>query len=234
MDFSDLFSFSRLIENMPGVLGGLKITLAIVVSAFVFGSILGFIIAIIRIRHIKILEQITLVYISFMRCTPLVVQLFVVYFGLPLLLDLIGIDINKWDKLFFVIVAYILNEGAFISELIRSSLLAVPSGQSEAAYSIGLNNVQTYVRIIIPQAVRIAIPGLSVQIINLFQGTSLAFLMGILDMMGRAQGISVDTYHALEAYIDVAIIFIAFSIIFERFFMWLNKKYTYTFAKGGY
>ncbi|MDR1951975.1 MAG: amino acid ABC transporter permease [Elusimicrobiota bacterium] len=234
MNFNDLFSFERLIENMPNVLAGLPVTLSIVVCAFFIGGLLGFGIAIIRIRHIKILEQLIIVYISFMRCTPLIVQLFVVYFGLPLLVGLVGIDINRWDKLIFVLIAYILNEAAFLSELIRSSILAVPAGQTEAAYSIGLSNIQTYFRIIIPQAGRIAIPGLSVQIINLFQGTSLAFLMGVLDMMGRASAIGVNTYHVIEAYLDVAIIFIIISICLERFFIYLNKKYSYSLIKGGY
>ncbi|MDR2772715.1 MAG: amino acid ABC transporter permease [Elusimicrobiota bacterium] len=234
MDINDFFSFKRLLENLPGVLAGLPITLSIVVSAFIIGGLLGFLIAFIRIRHIKVLEQIVLVYISFMRCTPLIVQLFVVYFGLPVLVGFFGIDINKWNKLIFVLIAYTLNEGAFLSELIRSSLLAVPAGQTEAAHSIGLNVVQTYLRIIIPQAGRIAIPGLGIQIINLFQGTSLAYLMGVLDMMGRAQAIGLDTYHSLEAYVDVALIFIVISILCERFFAYLNKRYSYSLLKGGY
>ena len=156
MDLSSIFRFSDMVEYFPKILSRFPVTLLIVVVSVAGGLVLGFILAAARIFKIPVLKELAALYISFVRGTPILVQLFVVYYGLPLLVAPLGVDINHWSKLFFVLVTYLLNDGAFMSEIIRSSIESVPKGQLEAAASVGLTTFQTYKRIIIPQAFKIA------------------------------------------------------------------------------
>lgn len=132
------------------------------------GLVLGFILAAARIFKIPVLRELAALYISFVRGTPVLVQLFVVYYGLPLLVAPLGVNINHWSKLFFVLVTYLLNDGAFMSEIIRSSIESVPKGQREAAASVGLTTFQAYKRIIIPQAFKIAALSFGTRVIGSF------------------------------------------------------------------
>jgi L-cystine transport system permease protein len=126
--------------------------------------------------------------------------------------------------LFFVIAAYSLNEAAFLGEIIRGSILAVPKLQTEAGYSTGMNYAQTFLHIIFPQAIRVAIPSFGVDLVGLFQSTSLAFLLGAVDVIGRARIIGSNTGHSLDVYVDAAIIFIVISVLMELIFHLIQKK----------
>lgn len=224
MDLSSIFQFSRMIEYFPAILSRFHVTLLIVAVSIAGGMLLGFLLASARLFRLPVLRQLSAVYISFIRGTPILVQLFVVYYGLPQLLLLIGIDINRWDKLFFVLVTYLLNDAAFLAEIIRSSIQSVPNGQLEAAYSVGLTAPKAYLRIIIPQAFRNAAPAFGVRIIGSFQSTSLAFTLGIIDMMGQVKAIGTRTNRVLEGYVDVALIFILVSFLLEQLFSRINKR----------
>jgi L-cystine transport system permease protein len=225
---NSFFSVDRVIEYFPIVLRGFPVTIKIVLVATFVGIILGTILAFIRIYKVPILNQIVLLYISFVRGTPQLVQLFIILYGLPLLLiKVTGINISRWDKLFFVLVTYGLNEAAFFSEYIRAAILAIPKGQTEAGYSIGLTGGQTFVRIIMPQAARIALPGLGTSFIYLFQGTSLAYLVGIFDIMGQVNAIGARTHHYIEGYVCAGIIFITISVILEKVLYRVNQKLAY-------
>lgn len=225
---ADFFSWKRFIENIPKILPYLPVTFQIVFYATIAGTLLGIGIALIRINKVWFLSQMAGVYVSFMRGTPMLVQILVVFYGMPVIvLALTGMDINRWDKIIFVYIAYALNQGAFLSEIFRSSILSIPQGQSEAGYSVGLTRFQTFTRIILPQAARIAVPGFSFDFVALFQGTSIAFLVGVVDVMGRAKTIGTATKHVLEAYIFIAILFIAISLLVKAFFARLDKKLAY-------
>ena len=166
MDLSSIFRFSDMLEYFPKILSRFPVTLLIVVVSVAGGLVLGFILAAARIFKIPVLRELAALYISFVRGTPVLVQLFVVYYGLPLLVAPLGVDINHWSKLFFVLVTYLLNDGAFMSEIIRSSIESVPKGQREAAASVGLTTFQAY--IIIPQAFKIAAPSFGTRVIGSF------------------------------------------------------------------
>lgn len=193
MDLSSIFRFSDMVEYFPKILSRFPVTLLIVVVSVAGGLVLGFILAAARIFKIPVLKELAALYISFVRGTPILVQLFVVYYGLPLLVAPLGVDINHWSKLFFVLVTYLLNDGAFMSEIIRSSIESVPKGQLEAAASVGLTTFQTYKRIIIPQAFKIAAPAFGTRVIGSFQATAMAFTLGIIDIMGQVKAIG-NTY----------------------------------------
>ena len=156
MDLSSIFRFSDMLEYFPKILSRFPVTLLIVVVSVAGGLVLGFILAAARIFKIPVLRELAALYISFVRGTPVLVQLFVVYYGLPLLVAPL------------VLVTYLLNDGAFMSEIIRSSIESVPKGQREAAASVGLTTFQAYKRIIIPQAFKIAAPSFGTRMIGSF------------------------------------------------------------------
>ncbi|MDR1231009.1 MAG: amino acid ABC transporter permease [Spirochaetaceae bacterium] len=220
----NFFNIDRFIANIPLILPKLPVTLSIVLVSMTTGLFLGIIAALIRLNKIPVLCQITGIGISFLRGTPVIVQLFVVYFGIPFLLSTIGINATRWNKFIFVNATYALNTSAFISEIIRGSILSIDSGQREAALACGLTNFQAFKRIIAPQALLIALPSFSVSLLALLQNTSLAFTIGIVDMVGQVRAIAIRTLHVLEGYVAVAIIFVILSFFINYIFSRIEKK----------
>jgi L-cystine transport system permease protein len=212
--------FQQIVERLP-------ITLTLLLLSILFGILLGFVIAFARMQKRKIPYAAATFYLSFMRCTPTIVQLFLVFYGLPQLLLLFGIDVNNWDTMIFAVITFSLHSAAFFSEVIRSAYLAVGTSQQEAANSVGMSYGQTLRRIILPQALGIAIPNLSNNVIILLKETSLAFSIGITDIMGQVQIIIGNNYgtNVFQVYILVAILYWILSIIIERGFLRLEKTY---------
>lgn len=223
MDLSSIFQFRYMVEYFPKILLRFPVTLLIVLVSVIGGAAWGFVLACVRAFRVPVLKQLAVLYVSFIRGTPVIVQLFVVYYGLPMLLPF-GIDINRWSKLFFVLVTYLLNDAAFTSEIIRSALESIPRGQLEAAHSVGMTTAQAYMRIIIPQAFQNAAPAFGVRVIGSFQSTAMAFTLGIIDMMGQVKAIGTRTNRVLEGYVDVAIIFVVVSYLLEKCFAYMNYR----------
>lgn len=218
------FNINLIFQYLPQLLSRLHITLLIVLSATAIGLIFGIILALFRVYNVPVLNQISIIYISFMRGTPILVQMFIVYYGLPMLLIKIGININRWDKLYFIIITYGLNAAAFKAEMIRAAIVNIPIGQVEAAYSVGMTKLQAFARIIAPQSVIIILPTLGITLVGLLQDTSLAFTLGIIDVMGKVNAIAANTYRSLEGYVSAAIIFFILSILLEQLFSGIEKK----------
>ena len=144
---NSFFSWSRLFEYIPLLIKKLPVTFEIVFLSFILGSLLALLLAVIRIKKIPVLSQIIRVFISFERGTPMLVQMLVVYYALPLALEaLLDISTRGWNRMTFVIITFILNEGAFLSETYRASIIAIPKGQREAALACGLTGSQTFLR----------------------------------------------------------------------------------------
>jgi L-cystine transport system permease protein len=225
----DFFSFERMIEYFPKILAKFPISLYVVIVSTALALVLGTVIAVIRIKKIPVLHQLAGVYISFFRGTPILIQLFLVYYGVPLLfIAVFGSNITAgWNKLIFVFLAFGMNEGAFLAEQIRAAILSVPRGQTEAGSMVGLTSFQTFRRIVMPQAFRVLLPGLSAMVVGMLPATALAYLLGVVDMMGMITIISNRSYHSLEGYVDAAIIFVAASIVFEKGSSILIKKLDY-------
>lgn len=225
----EYFSLERVVQYFPKILAGFPTTLLIVAVAMLVGILIGIMVAFVRMNRIPVLHQIAGIYISFVRGTPQIVQLFLVYYGVPVLVNaLFGLNINRLDAIYFVLAAYRLNEGAYLSELFRGGLDAVPAGQYEAGYAIGLTKVQTFLRVVAPQASRIVLPSLGVELIQLFQGTTLASSVGVRDLMGRAQLMATTTRHSTENYFCAAMIFVVISIFLEFLFQKINKRLDYS------
>ncbi|MFD2618588.1 amino acid ABC transporter permease [Terrilactibacillus laevilacticus] len=191
---------------MPILMGGLKYTLPLAIASFIIGLVIAFVMAMCRLSSIKLLQWIARIYISIIRGTPLLVQLSIVYFGLP---DL-GINISP---IYGAIIALSLNVGGYAAEVIRASILSVPKGQWEAGYTIGMGYFQTLRRVIIPQAMRVSIPPLSNTFISLVKDTSLASTITVTELFRRAQEITATSYNFLLLYCEAAFIYWIFCFI---------------------
>lgn len=210
------FDFSYVLSFLPKLFSTLGITLLIVAASLLTGIVVGFIVALPRLYQLPVLRTISRVYVSFFRGTPILIQLFLFYYGLPEILKLVSIDISRAPVLVFVILTYGLNTGAFMSETIRASVAAVDRGQVEAAYSIGMTGYQAFTRIILPQALAIAVPVFSNLVIALLKDTSLAFTLGVMELTGKAQTLGALTQHFVESYISLALIYLAVSYALEK------------------
>ena len=208
------------------VLQQLPLTLLMIVLSLIFALILGFILATIRLQKSTLLSPVAKVYISFIRSTPLLLQLFLVYFALPQLLLFVHIDINHFSRLFFVILAFTLHTGAYLSEIIRAGYQSVDYRQIEAGLSIGLTYPRILKEIILPQALRNSIPNLTTQIIELVKDTSLAFTIGIIDMMGQVKLIIGNNYGLgmLEVYIVISVVYWLIALIIQGVFTIIDKR----------
>ena len=202
-----LFDVSYMIRSFPVLLASLPITLIITAVATVCGFIIGIFVALVRVRRIPILRQLAVVYVSFMRGTPFLVQLFLVYFGLPELLMHLGVNVRNIPGLTYVFLVFSLYVGAYSGEIIRSAIGAVSPGEREAALSLGMTTWQVYSRVVLPQAFRLAVPPLVNTIIGTVKGTSLIVNVGVIDIMRRADLMGGNSQRNLELYVDVAIIY---------------------------
>lgn len=221
----EYFEFSRFLDSISTVLLGAGVTFKIVIWSFVIALICGLLLAIVRIRNIPLAAQLVTLFNSFMRGTPMIIQIYLVYYGLPYLIYLLcGMDINRWDKMVFVILAIGLNNASFFAEIFRSALNSVSASQMEAGFSIGLTWLQTFRRVIFPQAFRVALPALVVQFISLLQSTAMAYMFGVTDLIMSAQKYGSKTGHSLEAYCVVTVIFVAICVLLELSSQYLDKR----------
>lgn len=229
------FDASLIINFLPQLVKYLGITLEILFFSTIFGIFIGLITAFIKITKLPVFSQLATIYISFIRGTPILIQLFVVYYGLPLLIEsLLHIDLSRMDPFYFVIIAYALSHGAIFAEIFRSAIQSIDRGQTEAAYTIGMHPIQVMLRIILPQALRTAFPNMANTIIASLKDTSLAFSIGVMDMMGRGETLIASTAHAIEVYLSLSIIYYVIVIIFERGFKLYEKRLNrYSATKEG-
>ncbi|MBT2662866.1 amino acid ABC transporter permease [Bacillus sp. ISL-45] len=196
---------ARLIEIaqnsvVPLLQGAIFYTIPLTLISFICGIGLAVLTALARISDVKIFRMIARVYVSAIRGTPLLVQLFILFYGLPT----IGLTLDPWPS---AIIGFSLNVGAYASEIIRAAILSIPKGQWEAGYSIGMSSRQVLRRIIIPQAARVSIPPLSNTFISLVKDTSLASMILLTEMFRRAQEIATTNYEFLLLYTEAALIY---------------------------
>lgn len=201
---------SYVFEFLPHLIEALPLTLWILLITVLLGSFFGSLLAWAQLSQEKTLVRLAKGYIFLLRCTPPIVLLFMVFYGLPEFLNWwLGLNVHGWSRTIFVLLAMTLLYAASISEVFKSAYLAVPRGQLEAGLSIGLTKVQTLWRIILPQALRFALPNISNAILNLLKDTALAYTIGLADVMGAGNlliGRNLGNY-SLETYTAVALIY---------------------------
>ncbi|OCA88067.1 cysteine ABC transporter permease [Bacillus sp. FJAT-27225] len=185
---------------MPLLEGLIQYTIPLTLISFVIGLVLAVLTALARISHIKPLQYIARVYVSAIRGTPLLVQLFILFYGLPTM----GVVIDPFPA---AIIGFSLSVGAYASEIIRAAVLSIPKGQWEAGYSIGMTYPQLLKRIILPQAARVSVPPLSNSFIGLVKDTSLAATILVTEMFRRAQEIASTNYEFLLLYLQAALLY---------------------------
>lgn len=186
------------------LLPGLTMTIPLTAIAFSFALVIAVIMAMIQFADVKGLKQLARLYIWIFRGTPLLVQLFVIFYGLPN----VGILIEPFPA---AVLVFSLNEGAYCAESIRAALEAVPAGQMEAGYCAGMSYMQIMRRIVLPQAMRTAFPPLSNSLIAMVKDTSLAANITVTEMFMATQRIVARTYEPLALYIEVGLIYLLFS-----------------------
>ena len=187
-------------DSLPVLLQGALLTLKFAVLSMVFGLVIGIVVALMGISHATVLKTIARIYVSIMRGTPLLVQIFVVYYGLPG----IGIALEPTPA---GVLTLSLNVGAYLSESMRGAILGIPRGQWMAAYSLGLTRGQTLRYVVGPQALRLAVPSLSNSLISLIKDTSLVSVITVTELLRTAQEIIAATYQPLPLYLAVAVIY---------------------------
>ena len=192
--------FTIIIDSLPSLLKATGMTIFLAAISILIALVIGFLTAIIRILKVKGLNEIANVYVSLMRGTPLLVQIFVIYYGLPQ----IGIAL---DPISSGILALSLNAGAYLSESFRASILAVDNGQMEASMSMGMTYPQALKRIILPQSLRIAIPTLSNSFIVLIKDTSLVSVITVTELLQMSSLIIAKTFEPLTIYLVAAAIY---------------------------
>lgn len=184
----------------PIALAGVTGTIPLALISFALGLLLALGIALMRISEHRVLSGIARVYISIIRGTPLLVQLFVIFYGMPS----IGIVVDPWPS---AIIAFSLNVGGYAAEVIRAAILSVAKGQWEAAYTVGMGRSRTLTRIILPQAARVSVPPLSNTFISLVKDTSLASLILVTELFRIAQQIAAFSYKFMVVYLAAALVY---------------------------
>ncbi|MCM3117815.1 amino acid ABC transporter permease [Neobacillus sp. MER 74] len=205
-----MLDFSLVTEYIPFLLKASILTLEISILSLLLGLVMGIIIVILKISKFKILSLFADLYIWVLRGTPLLVQLFLVYFGLPQ----IGIELDPFTA---SVLALGINAGAYIAEILRGGILSIPKGQMEAAQSLGLGYPTIMRRIILPQALRVSIPAIGNESITLLKDSSLASLVTVSELMMTSQRFASTNYAFIEFYITAAVLYLVMTTIFSFF-----------------
>lgn len=201
------------ISNLPDLLKGLGWTLLLTLEGLAAGFVLGLATTLARSYGNKFWKGLSVVYVELFRGTPLLVQIFLLYYGLP------GIGVTMSREL-AAFIALGLNSGAYQAEYLRGSILAVGEGQMIAGRSIGMSKWATVFNIILPQALRLAIPAWANEPVSLLKSTSVVFLISVPELMAKAKGIAAQTYDPIGAYIAVAIVYLVVVYVVDALIKW--------------
>lgn len=220
-------SLGFVIAALPALLQGALITLQLTAVAVILGSIGGIALGIARLSKVWLIRLAARVYIDFFRGTPLLVQLFMIYFGVPPLVRSIGIDFtfNQWSA---AVVGLSLNSAAYLAEIVRAGIQSIEAGQKEASESLGLGRTQTMRYVVFPQALRRMIPPLGNEFITLLKDTSLVAIIGYQELFRQGQLIVARNFRAFEIWFTVALIYLILNVIASQAFSLLERRMTPT------
>ena len=203
-----------LVDSFPKLLKyGIEVTVPLTVISFALALVIAVIVAMIQYKDVKVLRQICRFYVWIIRGTPLLVQLYIVFYGLPS----VGISLDAFPA---AILVFGFNEGAYMAETIRGTLEGVNVGQMEAGYCVGMSYGKIMWHVVLPQALRMAFPALSNSLISMLKGTSMAATITVVEMFRQAQVINGRVYESLGLYVEVALIYLLFCTILT----WIQHK----------
>ena len=213
------FNFDLVVNSFPLLLVGAGVTIKITALSVALGVVIGLFVGIARISRIKLLRVLAAIYVDFFRGTPLLVQIFLVYFALPVITG------QRVDPFVAAIGSCGINSGAYVAEIFRAGIQSIDKGQMEAGRSLGMTWVQTMRYIIVPQAFKRVIPPLGNEFIALLKDSSLVSVIGFEELTRRGQLIIAKTYGSLEIWISVAVIYLAMTLTISRFVAYLERRY---------
>ncbi|KGR79292.1 amino acid ABC transporter permease [Ureibacillus manganicus] len=205
------FDIGYMFSLIPEIMEYIPITLFMAILAMILTIIIGLLLTFMRSSKLKVLNYIATVYISFFRAIPMLVQLFLIYYGLPQLFPVF----TKMDAVTAAVIGFGFKQAAFASEIFRAAFLSVDKGQMEACLAGGMTKVQAYQRVIIPQAFRNALPATGNTFISLIKETSLAFTLGVVELFAEAKMQASNTLRFFEAYLAVALVYWAIVVIYS-------------------
>jgi L-cystine transport system permease protein len=227
---SEGLDYKFLVETFFVALSGVPTALFITIVALLVALPLGFLLALTRINQIPVLNRVAQIYVSFVRGTPVIIQIFIIYSSVPLLLASIfekyNIEMNVYDvnPIWYAFIVFSLNTTAILIEVFRSAISTVSKGQLEAAYSVGLTNVQAFRRIIIPQTLVVALPNICTATVNLIKATSLGYALSLQEITLRAKVAANVGYNYVEAYIDIFLVYLILCSLVEYLFKLYEKR----------
>jgi len=204
-------------DSLPNLLEGLYVTLILTFVALAAGFVLGVALALGRVYGNKIISSICIGYIEIIRGTPLLVQLFILYFGLPS----VGIILSNISA---ALLGFSLNSAAYQAEYLRGSIQSIPSGQMVAARTMGMSKLKSIKNIVLPQALRISIPAWSNELIYLLKYSSLAYIIIVRELTYEGKLIAADTFRYLEIFLIIAIIYLTLTIFFTAIIDVIEKR----------
>ena len=219
---------NTLIKNLPTFGEALLMTLELAAVAILLALILGIIFGLFTVSGFKILEILSAIYIDIIRGTPLLVQTFIIYYGLAQSLKPLGFSWSNIGGPFTAgVVALSLNAGAYMAEIIRGGIQSVDKGQMEAARSLGFHQREAMTLVILPQAVRNILPALGNEFVTIIKESSIVSVISIADLMFRAKGIIAKTYSSLECLAVVAIIYFLLTFLGGRLIALMERRMSY-------
>ncbi|WP_256358516.1 amino acid ABC transporter permease [Bacillus sp. sid0103] len=222
--------YQFLVKTFFVALSGVPTALIITIFSLLIALPSGFLLALSRINRIPIISQFARVYVSFVRGTPVIVQIFIIFTSVPLILAPIfekyhfKTSIYDINPIWYAFIVFSLNTTAILIEVFRSAIGTVSKGQLEAAYSVGLNNVQAFRRIIIPQILVVALPNICTATVNLIKATSLGYALSLKEITLRAQVAANVGYNYVEAYIDIFLVYLILCSLVEYLFKLYEKR----------
>lgn len=226
MTLDPSFIWTAFVQILPAI----PVTLQITVVSMVFGLAIGTIVALIRIYKVPVLHPIAAGYVTLIRGTPMITHLLLIYFGLQMLIDGLaesfGWSFNSVSipMIGFAYISFSVTAGAYMSEVVRSGMIAVDKGQIEAAHAVGMTTVQALRRIVLPQALAASLPNLSNGVIGMLHGSTLAFTVSVVDLNAKAQIVASTNWKFFEAYVAAALIFWGLTIVIERLTALIEKR----------
>lgn len=232
LDFS--FIVTALLSLFKALPNTLYITAVSVSSGFVIGTI----IALLRVHQVPVLSQLAAGYVMFIRGTPMLMHLLLIYFGLPKLIDTLFLALGLpytstiIPLIGFAYISFSITASAYMAEIVRAGISAVDRGQLEAAYSLGMTTPQALRRIIMPQALAVSLPNLSNSLIGMLHGSTLAFTVSVVEINAQAQIVAAANWKFLEAYIAAALLFWGMTVLIEQLTALLEKRIS-RYNRGG-
>ena len=213
------FNFALVVNSFPLLLEGALVTIKITALSVGFGLMIGLVASIARMSKLWLVKMLASLYVDFIRGTPLLVQIFIIYFALPMITGV------RVDPLVAAITACSINSGAYVAEIFRAGIESIDKGQMEAGRSLGMTWGQTMYYIIVPQAFKRVIPPLGNEFIAMLKDSSLVSVIGFEELTRRGQLIIARTYGSLEIWLSVAVIYLAMTFVISRFVAYLERRY---------